>query len=196
MTPIQLEEALVPVAVSGFDLLCMRGMNLSKGCMAKAARSSAGFPGLFQPVAWREESSGDSNNSAGNDEKKKSWLPDALLIDGGITDGLGLNGLGSSCTEKKNKIRVINMVVGDFGYAGPSGIKSMPPGVDASSLVSIALVGTPLCGPWAMENGQWAFESARRAMVKALDAPMERARVDSSGSQHYVLRVDSSKWLE
>jgi len=40
-TPIQLEEALVPVSVSGFDLMRMRGMNMTNGCMAKAARSRA-----------------------------------------------------------------------------------------------------------------------------------------------------------
>mmetsp|Transcript_13102 Transcript_13102/g.28434 ORF Transcript_13102/g.28434 Transcript_13102/m.28434 type:complete len:1079 (+) Transcript_13102:290-3526(+) len=188
--PFQLEEALVPVSVSGFDLLRMRGMNLSVGCMAKAARSSAGFPGLFQPVAWREENAGENGNSSDSDNNSMKWLPDSLLIDGGITDGLGLNGLGAfSCTKKK---RVINMVVGDFGYQGPSGIKDLPPGVNASSLISIALVGTPVCGPWAMRNGPRAVESARLAMVAALDMPMERGTCDD----HFVIRVDASKWLE
>jgi hypothetical protein len=35
---VMLEDALVPVAVSGFDLLRMRGVLMSQGCMAKAAR--------------------------------------------------------------------------------------------------------------------------------------------------------------
>lgn len=176
-TPLQFEEALIPCAVTGFDLFRMKGVILSSGPMAKAARASAGFPGLFQPVAWRENS----------DEKK--WLPDSLLIDGGIRDGLGLAGLGAFASEKK---RVVNLVVGDFGFRGASGIQSLPKGVNASSLVSIALVGTPMCGPWAMENGKRAVESARKAMLKAFDTPMEKG----DGENHYVLRVDASKFLD
>ncbi|EED88216.1 predicted protein [Thalassiosira pseudonana CCMP1335] len=178
-TPINLEDSLVPVAVSGFDLLRMRETLLTRGCAAKAARSSAGFPGLFQPVAWRE---GPNN--------KHKWLPECLLIDGGVRDGLGLNGLGAFLsTEKK---RVINIVVGDFGFSGPSSIKDLPEGINAESLVSIAIVNTPICGPWAMQNGPRAVDSARKAMKAALDSPMERGACDN----HYVLRVDASKWLE
>jgi hypothetical protein len=63
--------------------------------------------------------------------------------------------------------------------------------VNASSLVSIAIVGTPMCGPWAMENGKRAVNSARKAMELALDTPMEKG----DGDNHYVLRVDASKHL-
>jgi hypothetical protein len=178
-TPVQFDEALIPCAVSGFDLLRMKGVLLSSGSMAKAARASAGFPGLFQPVAWRETNS---------DEKK--WLPDSLLIDGGIRDGLGLAGLGVLGGPEKK--RVVNVVVGDFGFSGPTGIHSLPEGVNASSLVSIAITGTPMCGPWAMENGKRAVESARKAMLAALDSPMEKG----DGENHYVLRLDASKFLD
>lgn len=174
--PIQFEEALIPCAVTVFDLFRMKGKILSSGSMAKAARASAGFPGLFQPVAWSENS----------DENK--WLPDSLLIDGGIRDGLGLVGLGTFSSEKK---RVVNLVVGDFGFQGPGGIHSLPKGVNASSLVSIAIIGTPMCGPWAMENGKRAVESARKAMLMALDVPMEKG----ADANHYVLRVDASNYL-
>lgn len=175
--PMQFDEALIPCAVSGFDLLRMKGVILSSGSMAKAARASAGFPGLFQPVAWRENC----------DEKR--WFPDKLLIDGGIRDGLGLAGLGAFGGEKK---RVVNVVVGDFGFSGPSGIHSLPEGVNASSLVSISIAGTPMCGPWAMENGKRAVESAKKAMLMALDLPMEKG----DGENHYVLRLDASKFLD
>ena len=183
--PFQLEEALVPVCVSGFDLLTMKGKDITKGCMAKAARASAGFPLLFQPVSWRE-----SNDDTNNIKKKKKWLPDSLFIDGGITDGLGLNGLGAFSSDGEKNKRVINFVVGDFGYKGPSGIDSLPPGVNAKSLVSIAIVGTPMCGPWAMKNGPMAVECASKAMIAALDQPMGRGTCDN----HYVLRVDASKF--
>lgn len=179
---IRLEEALIPVAVSGFDLFRMKGKLLSRGCMAKAARSSACFPGLFAPVPWREDCS---------DSKGSSFLPDSLLIDGGITDGLGLWGLSATPSKPDKRKRVINFVVGDFGYKGASGIAEMPDGVNAESLVSISVMNTPVCGPWAMENGPKAVDVARRAIIAALDTPMEKGTCDN----HYILRVDASKYL-
>jgi len=179
---IRLEESLIPVAVSGFDLFRMKGKLLTRGCMAKAARSSACFPSLFAPVPWREDC---------DDSKGSSFLPDSLLIDGGITDGLGLWGLSATPSTPDKRKRVINFIVGDFGYKGASGIAEMPDGVNAESLVSIAVMNTPLCGPWAMENGPKAVDAARRAIIAALDTPMERGTCDN----HYVLRVDASKYL-
>ena len=111
-----------------------------------------------------------------------------LLIDGGIRDGLGLNGLSAFSSRK---MRVINMAVGDFGYRGANGMKDLPNAVDADSMLSIALVNTPMCGPWAMSNGPKAVESARKAMAAVMDTPLER----KSGN-HFVLRVDASGWLE
>ena len=174
---IQLQDTLVPVSVSGFDLLRLKGVNLTRGCAARAARASAGFPGLFQPVKWMEMNSG----------VQRRWLPDSLLIDGGITDALGLNGLSEHPSQKKK--RVINLVVGDFGCL-PSGIKDLPKGVNAESLVSISIVGTPMCGPWAMRNGPVAVEMARQAMARIMDVPMERG----TSHNHFVLRVDASKF--
>jgi hypothetical protein len=63
-------------------------------------------------IAWSENS----------DENKCGFLI-PLLIDGGIRDGLGLVGLGTFSSEKK---RVVNLVVGDFGFQGPGGIHSLP----------------------------------------------------------------------
>jgi hypothetical protein len=184
---LRLEEGLVPVAVSAFDLMRMRGTILIRGCMARAARSSAGFPGLFQPVAWRGGHHFEDSRNEG-----KSWLPDSLLIDGGITDGLGLNGLGAlSFSDAKTK-RVINLVVGDFGFKGPGGIEDVPAGVNAEYLVSLRIIGTPLCGPWAMTNGPRAFESARKAVADALDKPMVRGTC----ANHHIICVNASQWLE
>jgi hypothetical protein len=165
----------------------MRGTILIEGCMARAARSSAGFPGLFQPVAWR--GGRDVGNSS---DGVKSWLPDSLLIDGGIADGLGLNGLGALPPSDSKTKRVINLVVGDFGFNGPSGIRDIPAGVNAEYVVSIAIVGTPLCGPWAMKNGSRAFEAARKAVAAAMDKPMAKGTCDN----HHVIRIDASEWLD
>ncbi|KAL3801503.1 hypothetical protein HJC23_000941 [Cyclotella cryptica] len=179
---VMMEDALVPVAVSGFDLLRMKGVLVSRGCMAKAARSSAGFPGLFQPVSWRKERAG---------EKRLKRFPDMLLIDGGIRDSLGLNGLSAFPSNSARGKRVMNIAVGDFGFNGPRGMKDLPRDVDAESLVSIAIVNTPMCGPWAMENGPKAVEAARKAMLAMMDVPLERG----TSRNHYILRVDASRFL-
>ena len=167
------EESLLPVAVSGFDLLSMSGRLLDGGCMAKAARASATFPGLFQPVGW---------NGDGDDESR--ILPDNLLIDGGIRDLFGLNGLSILSPEKPK--RIVNIVVGDFGSLTP-GPSHMPKGIQATEVVSISLQNLPKCGPWAMENGPIAVEAARKAVAAVLDAPMHLG----SEPGHYELHVDA-----
>ena len=167
------DESVLPVAVSGFDLLSMSGRLLDDGCMAKAARASATFPGLFQPVGWNRESDDD-----------QSKIPEHLLIDGGIRDLFGLNGLSILSPEKPK--RILNMVVGDFGSLTP-GPSHMPKGIQATEVVSISLQNLPKCGPWAMENGPIAVEAARKAVAAVLDAPMHLGYEPG----HYELHVDA-----
>jgi predicted acylesterase/phospholipase RssA len=45
-----LEDSPIPVAVTAFDLQTMSTLTLTSGSMARAARASAAFSGLFQPV--------------------------------------------------------------------------------------------------------------------------------------------------
>ena len=171
------KESVLPVAVSGFDLLSMSSRLLDNGCMAKAARASATFPGLFQPVGWND----------GDDDEDK-LLPENLLIDGGIRDLFGLNGLSILLPDKPK--RIVNMVVGDFGSLTP-GPSHMPKDVDATEVVSISLLNTPKCGPWAMEMGPITVEAARKAVSAVLDAPMHMG-VDPG---HYELHIDASEFV-
>eukprot|EP00563_Minutocellus_polymorphus_P008228 CAMPEP_0181027036 /NCGR_PEP_ID=MMETSP1070-20121207/3956_1 /TAXON_ID=265543 /ORGANISM="Minutocellus polymorphus, Strain NH13" /LENGTH=863 /DNA_ID=CAMNT_0023104263 /DNA_START=403 /DNA_END=2994 /DNA_ORIENTATION=- len=173
-------ESVLPVAVSGFDLLSMSGRLLDDGCMAKAARASATFPGLFQPVGWNDD---DEKN--GDDGARRRLLPENLLIDGGIRDLFGLNGLSVLLPEQPK--RIVNLVVGDFGPLTP-GPSHMPQGIKATEVVSISLLNTPQCGPWAMENGPIAVEAARKAVSAVLDAPMHMG----SEPGHYELHIDAS----
>jgi len=228
-TPFRLEEALVPVAVSVFDILRMKQVILSRGCMGKAARASAGFPVLFQPVAWhrrdyegeeeRDRSRAGENSTNSNAERKKwwrMWKDYSLFVDGGITDQWGLNGLAATASADGAQKRVVNMMVGDVN---PSRSRvHAAKNINASHLVSIALLNTPVCGPHAMANGPRAVESTMRAMASLLDVPMERVPSregaakkspsltsncdggddidDGNLLHHYVLRVDASKWLD
>jgi hypothetical protein len=168
---LRLEDAPIPVAVSGFDLQTMDGKILSKGPMCRAARASATFPMLFQPLGWKE---GEE---------------DYVLIDGGLGDHHGLDGLAAfSLGEPK---RVVNLVVGNFlgGYApGPT---SMPRGLNASQVVSISLRNLPKCSPWALHNGPLAVEAARKVMIKSLDLPLYHGKEPG----HFELHLDASSFV-
>lgn len=130
---------------------------LTEGSMARAARASACFPGLFQPVGWLERSvsastdeGADSNNADGGDTVNANVANTnnySLLIDGGIFDLAGYNGLKHiihnnnddindsddddsqqtppKTNKRKRKIRILNMVVGSFVTSFPPGPKAI-----------------------------------------------------------------------
>lgn len=168
---LQLEDAIIPICVSGFDLQTMQGRLLKKGSMARAARASATFPGLFQPVGWEEEGE------------------DYLFIDGGIADFAGLNGLAALSPDQPK--RVVNLVVGDFLGGVPPGPSRMPKGLNTTSLLSISIQNLPHCGPWAMKNGPKAVEVARRAMRASLGLPLHYGKEPG----HYELHIDASSFI-
>ncbi|CAJ1934419.1 unnamed protein product [Cylindrotheca closterium] len=171
---LQLQDSIIPVSVSGYDLLTLEGKLLTRGSMARAARASACFPVLFQPVGWVD--------------KHETFL----FVDGGLADYAGLNGLGAFGEETNGKKkRVVNIVVGDFQFGNVLGPSSMPKGVDASEVVSISIQGLPQCGPWAMERGPQAVTAARLAMVDALDLPMFQGKEEG----HYELHIDASSYV-
>lgn len=183
----QMEDALFPVAVTAFDLQTMQGHVLQTGSMARAARASATFPGLFQPVAWEDETH------------------NYVFIDGGIADHAGLVGLQQTMplfgNHKDNKCeRVINLSVGGFMTSIPPGPSSLPGNPE---VVSIPILRTPLPGPWALHNGPRAFRAAREATAAALDMPLQRvrakkqrresaARASKNEDVHYELVIDAS----
>jgi hypothetical protein len=181
---LRLQDADIPVAVSGFDLQTVQGKLLSRGSMARAARASACFPFLFQPVGWVD---GTENY---------------LLVDGGIQDVSGLEGLAAlpplhldddddDGQPSRRSRRIVNLVVGSFLGNAPPGPSNMPDGVHASEVLSISIQNLPQCGPWAMENGPLAVEGARRAMKEALDLPVYLGKEEG----HYELHIDASSFV-
>lgn len=170
---LKLEDARIPICVSGFDLQTMQGRLLKRGSMARAARASATFPGLFQPIGWQEEGQAE----------------DYLLIDGGIADFSGLNGLAALAPDRPK--RVVNLVVGEFLGGVPPGPSRMPKGLTATSLLSVSIQNLPSCGPWAMSNGPKAVEAARRAMRASLDLPLHHGKEPG----HYELHIDASSFI-
>ncbi|CAB9514466.1 K07001 NTE family protein [Seminavis robusta] len=177
---MQMQDSKIPVAVTGFDLQTLSTLVMTEGCVARSARASATFPFLFQPVHWLGGSDSESDSQ------------DYVLIDGGVEDNCGLEGL--STMEPGLQKRVVNMVVGNFGGVGtgvPPGPSEMPSGLSTSELLSISIRNLPQCGPWAMENGPIAVEGARRAMLASLDLPLYRGKEDG----HYELHIDASSFV-
>lgn len=160
-----MEDALLPVAVSAFDLQTMAGQVLTRGSMARAARASATFPFLFQPVGWKDEQS----------------QTDYTLIDGGVTDTAGVAGL-----KGRNPGRVVNLVVGSF-WGKPPAPSDIP---DSTAVLSVSLQNLPRPGPWAMELGPVAVEAASKAMKASLDLPLYKGNEDN----HYELHIDASSF--
>lgn len=180
---LQLQDALIPVGVSAFDLQTLQGKILTKGSMARAARASACFPILFQPVGWIEKGTGNN----------------FLFVDGGLQDTSGLAGLVDTTTTTATAgasppatKRVVNMVVGDFHLQSVPGPSSMPNGLVTSSLLSISIQNLPQCGPWAMKNGPLAVDAARKALRASLDLPLYLGQEEG----HYELHIDASYFLQ
>lgn len=217
---LQLEDALIPVAVSAvniqpqitpeepswlqalaspLDFLSSTYFPtekvLSQGPMARAARASACFPMLFQPVGWIDTYS-DSTNS-----DKYS-----LLIDGGIFDMAGYNGLREIVQKTgsgENKINVLNLSIGSFLPAphGPEDV-SQDLNVAVDSVFSLSIINLPFCSPLTMENGPIAIRAARRAIRAAMDQPISAITSTSTinGKEieqyHFVLEIDASPFLD
>jgi hypothetical protein len=265
-SPLRLEDAIIPVAVSATDvhpkiaplepswLQMQRSTNLGSswlqlllsslsyvtstyiptpkilrhGSMARAARASACFPGLFQPVGWIDRISTltSSSNDNADTSSYNGAIDYSLLIDGGIFDWAGYNGLkeiintnnagdhGNSDDDEarisqKSKIRVLNMVVGGFGTA-PPGPKAVSKTLDAAvdSVLSLSISGLPNCGPLTMENGPLAISAARMALRAAMDRPIGATTsffttdgtIGGDGKKkrqhHYVLEIDASSFVD
>jgi hypothetical protein len=168
---LQLQDGKIPVAITAFDLKSMTGKILTQGSMPLAARASACFPFLFQPVEWKDD--------------KDSYY----FVDGGLGDVWGLEGLAAFPSDTRKPKRVVHMTVGESGaYMGPS---TMPEGVAVSEVVSISIRSTPMAGPLAMENGPRAVVASRLAMLAALDLPMYKG----AESGHYIINIDTTEFI-
>jgi len=186
-----LEDSIIPVAFTGFDLLSMSEKILTEGCMGRAARASATFPVLFQPVLWTDSETKIEHDGDGYLARlKRRFIPDALLIDGGVTDRAGIHGLAALLPHVDNK-RIVSLAVKGVGSQGPLGPSEMPIGLHTSEVVSISIENAPDCGPWAMSNGPRAVQAARDAIKAVLDLPMYKGEEDG----HYVVRVDATAFI-
>jgi predicted acylesterase/phospholipase RssA len=184
-------DAVIPVAVTAYDLHSMSGRVLNRGSMARAARASATFPFLFQPVGWRYPTQSMTANVTVNDSST-AHARDRLLIDGGIADIHGVRGLSSVFNDihtasngKIQEYRVVNVMIGEFMGTNPPGPDNI---ANSTEVLSISIQNLPQCGPWAMSKGTIAVDAAYKAMKAALDIPL----MVGPGNGHFELHLDAS----
>ena len=186
----RLEDGLIPIGVTVFDLLTMSTKTLTKGCAGRAARASACFPVLFQPVTWPDQEGIDDINNGMNLMKtlKQKLLPPNLFIDGGVQDPYGLVGLTPLNPDEKGK-RIVNLIAGSFGTRGGiPGPSRMPDGLQTSQVLSISVENAPRCGPDKMQNGPRAVAAALNAVKSALDAKLYHGEEEN----HFILNIDAA----
>jgi hypothetical protein len=153
---LQLQHTRIPVAVTAFDIQTLKVYTIQRGSMARAARASATFPFLFQPVGRIDK-----------EKNQQQQQQDLIFIDGGIIDHHGIIGLNETLKRSKNSHpslppRVINLSIGRF-------LSTLPPGpsqlINHPEMISISIQNLPQPAPWAMSNGPLAISAARRAMI-------------------------------
>lgn len=183
-TPFHLEDAVLPVAVTAFDLLTMQLKILTRGSMARAARASVAFPFLYHPVAWKDDIRRTNH----------------VFVDGGIVDREGLFGLTHTLQAQQTSHtnpsphRVINLSIGGFSSKPPPGPESLPGNTE---VVSISIQRLPEPFSWDnMFEGKQAFDSARAAMEQSLDVPLQKVVRQMEGNtssqmNHYELHIEA-----
>jgi NTE family protein len=135
-----LAECRVPLAVSVYDLVARRVRVLDDGPLAPALHASCAVPFMFHPV-----------RHAGS-----------LLVDGGVVDRPGLEGLRDAPRVLFHHLASRSPWRSARGMRIPS-----RPG-----LVTLTVERIPRVDPFRLERGKLAYDAARRATRAALDRPI------------------------
>jgi NTE family protein len=138
------------LAVSVFDALSRETLVLSSGPLAPALHASCAVPLLFQPV----------------------WVGGRPLLDGGIADRPGLEGVAAG-------ERVLHHHLASRSPWRRRGAPSMAVPARAG-LISLVIDGLPRVGPFRLEEGPRAFAAARAAAREALGRPVTSGVVEVS----------------
>jgi NTE family protein len=141
-------ECRVPLRLSVFDLNALCTRSIDSGELAPAIAASCTVPLMFQPV-----------------RADGRWL-----IDGGMLDRPGLLGVPPDA-----RVLYHHLPSRVPGARLRSALGRVPP--RRNGLVAVTLVGLPRADPFHLEAGKTALERARRDMHRALERPIEQARV-------------------
>jgi NTE family protein len=138
------EDCRRPVSLSVFDVLSRRTRVIDRGPLAPAIQASCAVPFLFHPI----------------------WVDGRPLLDGGITDRPGIEGLprGERTLHHHLASRSPWRRRGSASMAVP----------ERDGLTALVIEDLPRVGPFRLEQGPRAFDAARLAARAALDRPAAR----------------------
>ncbi|MEP7126728.1 MAG: patatin-like phospholipase family protein [Byssovorax sp.] len=142
----------VPVAISVYDVLSRSTKVITSGDLAPAMQASCAVPFLFHPI----------------------WLAGRPLLDGGILDRPGLDGLPVG-------ERVLYHHLSSRSPWRRPGSPSLDV-PDRAGLTALVIDDLPRVGPFRLEQGPRAFEAARRAARAALSRRVEGRAVQISAA--------------
>ncbi len=136
-----------PLGISVYDVLTRKTRVLTEGDLAPALQASCAVPFLFQPI----------------------WVDGRPLLDGGIADRPGVEGLphGERVFYHHLASRSPWRKVGSASLEIPK----------RPSLTALVIQDLPRVGPFKLEVGPRAFEAAVRATREALGRPIENGAV-------------------
>ncbi len=142
----------VPVAISVYDVLSRSTKVITSGDLAPAMQASCAVPFLFHPI----------------------WVEGRPLLDGGILDRPGLDGLpkGERVLYHHLSSRSPWRRVGSPSLDVPA----------RDGLTALVIDNLPRVGPFRLEQGPRAFEAARRAAQAALSRPVAGRAVQISAT--------------
>jgi NTE family protein len=152
MLPVRtFEECRVPAAISVFDIAARRTRVVSRGPLAPAICASCAVPGMFHPVR----------------------LDGRLFWDGGIADRPGLAGMPPIPGERV----LYHHIASRSPWRRFGNGMAIPRRPDMTSLVMADL---PRSGPFRLEAGRRAYETARTLARVALRQRIEASEVHVS----------------
>jgi NTE family protein len=128
----------VPLTISVYDLLYRRTRVIQEGELAPAIQASCAFPFLFQPI----------------------WIDGRPMLDGGIVDRPGLDGL-PPCERV-----LYHHIASRSPWRRRGGAALAIP--ERAGLTALVIAGLPRVGPFRLEQGLLAFEAARAGAKEAL----------------------------
>ncbi len=135
------EACRAPLSVSVFDVAARRTEVRSRGALAPAIQASCTFPGLFHPVR----------------------IDGRTYIDGGVADRSGLMGIADGRRVLYHHLSSRSTMRKRF--------KRLSWYPRRAGMLPVIVNGLPRVGPFKLERGRLAFETARTALRLALDRP-------------------------
>jgi NTE family protein len=139
-------ECRAPLAISVYDVLTRRTRVIDAGLLAPAIHASCAVPLLFHPT----------------------WHEGRPLLDGGIADHPGLDGIPHG-----ERLFYHHLVSRSPWRRLSRSSLAIP---DRPDMAVLAIADLPRAGPFRLAAGARAFDVARKAAQEALDRPVELSR--------------------